>query len=334
LDSHAVIEFPIPENGPERMRTLSERILAIPGVENFSASNTGSINDGQWSGDFEATVNGKITKENTIVKIADANYIETYGINLLHGENLVPADSATRFLVNEKFTKALGFTNPADAIGTPVDIWGHKALITGVVKDFNASSLHQRIRPTIILCGADSYSRGAVRLKTESMSEALNKVQAVWEDMYTTHIYGFNFLDDTIKGLYDSERRVTKLVGLFAGTAIFIGCIGLFGLVSFMARSRTKEVGIRKSLGASVTQVVLLFSKEFMILVGVSFILAVPISYYFMNEWLKNFEYRIHPGVLTFFTGVLFTCTVVLATVGLRSYRAAIANPVDALRDE
>jgi putative ABC transport system permease protein len=101
-----------------------------------------------------------------------------------------------------------------------------------------------------------------------------------------------------------------------------------------MARSRTKEVGIRKSLGATVSQVVLLFSKEFMILVGVSFVLSVPISYYFMSEWLGNFEYRIHPGIPTFFVGVIFTCVVVLATVGLRSYRAAIANPVDALRDE
>lgn len=152
-------------------------------------------------------------------------------------------------------------------------MWGHKAMITGVVRDFNASSLHEKITPTIILCGADSYFKGGVRLNTENMSETLDKVRAVWENMYTTHIYEFKFLDDTISGLYESERRVTKLVGLFAGVAIFIGCIGLFGLISFMTRSRTKEV-------------------------------------------------------------VAFTCTVVLATVGLRSYRAAVANPVDALCDE
>ncbi|HTF17894.1 MAG TPA: FtsX-like permease family protein, partial [Chryseolinea sp.] len=334
LNSHAVVEFNIPENGGDRMRMLSERILAIPGVVNFSASNTGSIADGQWSGDFEATVNGKFVDEGAVVKMADENFIDTYGIELLYGENLVRSDTATRFLVNETLAKKIGYTNPQDAIGTPVNLWGRRALITGVVRDFNANSLRERIAPTTILCNADAYFKGAVRLKTENMSATLDKVKGVWEDMFANHVYESKFLDDVISGLYDAERRVSRLVGMFAGVAIFIGCIGLFGLVSFMARSRTKEVGIRKSLGASVGQVVLLFSKEFMILIGVSFVISVPITYYFMEEWLNNFEYRIRPGVVTFFIGVAFTCVVVLATVGVRSLKAATANPVDALRDE
>lgn len=334
LDSHAVVEFEIPENGAERMRTLSERILAIPGVQTFSASNTGSISDGQWSGDVEATVGEKSVKIGAIAKLADANYLATYGLQLVHGENLLPADTATRFLVNEAFTRALGFTDPKDAVGVHISMWGHKAYVSGIVKDFNANSLHRKITPTIIYSSADSYSKGGVRLETADMTQTLEKVERVWEQTFPNHVYEFRFLDDVISGLYNNERTVAKLVGIFAGVAIFIGCIGLFGLVSFMARSRTKEVGIRKSLGASVGQVVALFSKEFMILVGISFILSVPISHYFMDEWLKNFEYRIHPGVLTFGAGVAFTCVVVLATVGVRSYKAAIANPVDALRDE
>ena len=334
LNSHAVVEFQIPENGGERMRTLSDRILAIPGVENFSASNTGSIADGQWSGDYEATVNGKLIKEHTVAKIADANYVKTYGIRLLYGEDLVPSDSTTRFLINETMAKSLGFDSPADAIGTPINMWSRKAVVTGIVKDFNASSLHGKITPTIIFCSADSYYKGAARLKTENMIETLEQIRSVWEDIFSTHIYEYKFLDDTIKSMYDGERRVTNLVALFAGVAIFIGCIGLFGLISFMARTKTKEVGIRKSLGATVGQVVMLFSREFLILVGVSFVLSVPITWYFMNQWLSNFEYRISLGAPTFITGVAFTCVVVLATVGFRSYRAAVANPVDALRDE
>ncbi|MEJ1242042.1 ABC transporter permease [Chryseolinea sp. T2] len=334
LNSHAVVEFQIPERGPERMRTLSERMLAIQGVENFSASNTGSIADGQWSGDYEAKVNGKLIKDNAVAKLADANYVETYGIQLLYGENLVPADSATRFIINETMAKALGYSNPPEAIGTPINMWDRKAVVTGVFRDFNANSLHGKITSTIVFCDANAYYKGAVRLRTENMTETLKKVQTVWEDIFDTHIYEYKFLDDTIKGLYDAERRVTRLVALFAGVAIFIGCIGLFGLISFMARSKTKEVGIRKSLGASVGQVVMLFSKEFLILVGVSFVLSVPITYYFMNKWLSNFEYRISLNAPTFLMGVAFTCFVVLVTVGFRSYRAAVANPVDALRDE
>ncbi len=121
---------------------------------------------------------------------------------------------------------------------------------------------------------------------------------------------------------------------MFAGVAIFIGCIGLFGLVSFMARRKTKEVGIRKTLGASVGQVVGLFSKEFLILIGISFVIAAPLAYYFMDQWLSNFENRIHPNFVTFLIGVGVSFVVVFITVGFKSYTAATANPVDALRDE
>jgi ABC-type antimicrobial peptide transport system permease subunit len=123
-------------------------------------------------------------------------------------------------------------------------------------------------------------------------------------------------------------------VGLFAGVAIFIGCIGLFGLISFMAKRKTKEIGIRKTLGASVAQVIGLFSKEFSLLVLISFAMSVPLSYYFMDKWLDNFKYQVVPGVLTFSLGALLTFVVVIITIGVKSYRAATANPVNALRDE
>lgn len=334
LDSEAVVEFEIPDRKPEVMLLLTERMRQIPGVENFSASNTGSTSDGQWSGDFEATVGDKLVKQGTIVKMADENFIDTYGIKLLHGENLVHSDTATRFLVSEALAKVLGFKNPADAIGTPVNLWGRKALIMGIVQDFNSNSLHDKIEPTIILCGRDSYFKGAVRLSTSNMPQTLAKIKATWEDLFPKYVYEQHFLDETIAHFYDAERKVSYLIGVFASVAIFIGCIGLFGLISFMARRKTKEVGIRKTLGASVGQVVALFSKEFAILIGISFVISVPITYYFMEQWLSNFEYRIHPNVFTFTLGVVFTFIVVLTTVGLKSYKAATANPVDALKDE
>lgn len=334
LDSHAVVEFEIPENGAQRMRLLADRIAAIPGVENFTASNSGAIAGGTWSGDFEATVGGKMVKENTVVKMADNNYLDTYRIELIYGENVVRSDSATRFVVNESFTKALGFTDPREAIGVPVNMWGKHAQITGIMKDFNTMPLHTRIRPTILLCDATSYYVGAVRIKVTDMKQTLAQVKETWEALFPDHVYEQHFLDDVIRGFYDGERKMSYLIGLFAGIAIFIGCIGLFGLISFMAQRKTKEVGIRKTLGASVMQVVGLFTREFMMLTGTAFIVSVPVAYYFMNEWLRSFVYRIHPGVTTFLMGGILTCFVVLATVGIRSFKAAMANPVDALRDE
>jgi putative ABC transport system permease protein len=334
ISSEGVVEFGLPENKPELIRQLRERLQQIPGVHAASMSNTGAVSGNQWGGDAEVSMGDNVVKVNTSVKFADHHYLETYQIALLHGENLIEADTATRFLVNEAFTRALGFKNAAEAIGVPVDIWGNKSVIRGIVKDFNTNSLRQSLKPAIILCGTRAYYQGAVRLSTRDVKDVMAKIQGTWESVYPNYVFEFDFLDSTIAGFYDGERRNAYLIGLFAGVAIFIGCIGLFGLVSFMARSKTKEVGIRKTLGASVTQVIALFSKEFVLLVSVSFVLSAPLAYYFMEGWLENFEYRIYPGVSTFLIGVALTFIVVLSTVGIKSYKAAIANPVDSLRDE
>lgn len=334
INSEAVVEFELPENKPELIHKLSERLKQIPGVENATMSNTGSTSGNQWSGDFEVTVGDKLINEQTSIKFADEDYIETYQIELLYGEDLIKSDTVNRFVVNEAFTKVLGFQQPEEAIGIQVAIWGKKALITGIVKDFNTNSLHEKLDPTAISAGTTAFYVGAVRLNTENIPQTLAAVKKTWEDIYPKYVFGHSFLDDTIAKFYDAERRNSYLIGLFAGVAIFIGCIGLFGLVSFMARRKTKEVGIRKTLGASVGQVVALFTKEFVVLIVISFAISAPVAYYFMEQWLSNFAYRIHPNIVTFLLGVTLTFIVVLATVGLKSYKAAVANPVNALRDE
>jgi ABC-type antimicrobial peptide transport system permease subunit len=334
LKTDGIVEFELPENKSEVIKTLRERLLQIPGVEAATMSNTGSTSGSTWSGESEVTLKGEIVKLGANVKFADHNYLKTYQLTLLHGEDLIESDTATRFVVNEAFAKALGFTNTQDVIGLHVNMWGNKSTISGVVKDFNTNSLHQRLRPTIIFCGTGSYQRGSVRIATKDITTAMPKIQDTWEAVYPKFVFESQFLDQTIAQFYDGERKNAYLIGIFAGVAIFIGCIGLFGLVSFMARSKTKEVGIRKTLGASVMQVVALFSKEFIVLVVISFVISAPLAYYFMEGWLENFEYRIHPGVSTFLIGVGVTFVVVLSTVGIKSYNAAIANPVDSLRDE
>jgi putative ABC transport system permease protein len=334
LNSEGVVEFELPERTPELIHTLSERLKNIPGVTNATMSNTGSTADNQWGGEGEATVDGKLVKVPTMVKMANLNYVNTYGLTLLHGENLIESDTANRFLVNESFAKALGFKDIADAIGIHVSLWGRKALITGIVKDFNTNNLREPLEPTIIFAGTNSFFVGAVRLNTSVVTKVLPEIQKTWESVYPNYVFEYRFLDDTIAGFYEGERRNAYLIGIFAGVAIFIGCIGLFGLVSYMARSKTKEVGIRKTLGASVSQVIALFSKEFVVLITISFVLSAPLAYYFMEGWLENFAYRIHPGISTFLIGVALTFIVVLGTVGIKSYKAAQANPVDALRDE
>ncbi len=334
INSEGIVEFELPENKRELIHVLRDRLLAIPGVNEAAMSNTGSTGGNSWGGDAEVTVNEKIVKVNCNVKFADNHYIDTYGIKLIVGENLLDSDTVNRFLVNEAFVRALGFTNPEEAIGLHTDIWGRKAMIRGVVKDYNTLSLHNSMSPTIIFCVTDAYYVGAVKMSNSNLRETISKIKDTWESVYPKYVFEHKFLDDTIASFYNAERRNTYMIGIFAGVAIFIGCIGLFGLVSFMARSKAKEVGIRKTLGASVGQVIGLFSKEFVVLVAISFVIAAPTAWYFMEGWLENFEYRIHPGAMTFIIGVAVTIIVVLSTVGIRSYKAAAANPVDSLRDE
>jgi putative ABC transport system permease protein len=334
LDSKAVVEFLLPENKPELIQTLRERLLNIPGIESVAMSNTGSTSESSWGGDFEATVKDNLVKEYTNVKYADDGYIKTYGLTLIHGEGLLRSDTANRFVVNEKFTKALGFQKPEDAIGTPVNMWGSKALITGIIKDFHATPLQFELSPVIVLAGTSAYYVGAVKLNTNDIPQLISKIQSAWESVYPNYVFDHKFLDDQIADFYNGERRNAYTLGFFSVIAIFIGCIGLFGLVSFMVQQKVKEIGIRKTFGATVFQIVSILSKEFVVLIGVSFFIATPVAFYFMQKWLSNFAYKYHMTGLEFVAGLILTLIISMLTVGYRSVRAAKANPVDALRTE
>ncbi|HZB12022.1 MAG TPA: FtsX-like permease family protein, partial [Chryseolinea sp.] len=334
INSEAVVEFLLPENKPEIIQTLKERLSVIPGVENVAMSNTGATSESSWGGDFEATVGDKMIKEYTNVKFADEGYLDTYGITLIHGENLVKSDSANRFVVNEKFAKALGFQQPEEAIGIAVNMWDNKAVITGIIKDFNATPLQNELSPVIVLAGTTAYFVGAVRLNTANMQQTIQKIQDTWQGVYPNYVFEYTFLDEQISKFYDAERQNSYTMGFFSTVAIFIGCIGLFGLVSFMVQQKIKEIGIRKTFGASVFQIVSMLSKEFIVLIGISFLLSTPLTYYFMQQWLSNFAYKYNISGLEFLAGLLLTLLISMLTIGYRSIRAAKANPIDALRTE
>lgn len=334
LDSSSIIEFELPENKNVDLKTLKERLQRINGVENVNMNNTGSVSENAWGGDLNAIVNGEKVTRDCMVKFADEDYLETYRLKLVAGEDLVKSDTANRFLINEALANELGFSTPEAAIGTPVEFWGRKALVWGVVKNYNTTSLREGILPTIIMTGEKAYQLCGVKLQTSNLKDAIAAIESTWNQTFPNYVFEYQFLDDTIRNFYKDEERTSRLMTLFSGVAILIGCIGLFGLVSFMVSKKTKEVGIRKTLGASVGNIMLLFSKEFLILIFISFAIAAPLSWYVMQQWLGNFAYRIDPGLLTFVAGVALSVVVVLATVSYKSYRAAIANPIESLRDE
>ena len=174
----------------------------------------------------------------------------------------------------------------------------------------------------------------SIRLNQADLKHVINAIETKWGNAYPEHIFDYQFLDEHIREFHEGEQKMSVLLSVFTSMAIFIGCLGLFGLATFMANQKTKEIGVRKALGASVESIIFLFSKEYVKLIFIGFLLASPAVWFLMNKWLENFAYKISIGPLVFITGLALTLLVAILTVGYKSFRAAIVNPIKSLRYE
>ena len=267
----------------------------------------------------------------------DHDWIETYRVEITHGRSFSKdrvADSLA-LLLNEEAAAGFGWT-PEEAIGKQIVAFlgrqGSTHTVIGMVKDFNFESLHREIRPLVIGIGGARYM--SVRIRPNNIPGTLAYLEDQWETFVADQPFEYSFLDEDFDALYRAEQRTGKLVGVFATLAILIACLGLFGLASFVTEQRTKEIGVRKVLGASVSSVVLLLSLEFTKLVGIGFIVAAPIAYFVMNRWLQDFSYRTELGIGVFVIAGVLALAIAWLTVSYQSIRAAVANPVNALRHE
>lgn len=317
-----------------KMRTLKNEIIRQAGVEHASLSNTppssGNVNGTSFIMEGESDEQRKDTQ----VKTVDGDYITLFGLKLLAGRNLNDYDTATEYVVNRQFANIAGYDNPQDIIGKRVKIWGHLCPIVGVVEDFHTTSLHQKIEPTVLFNRLSNYRTLSIKVNPNNYQASIEAAKKLWEEAYPKHIFEYTFLDERIREFYESEGKMSVIIGAFTTIAIVIGCIGLFGLATFMANQRIKEIGVRKVLGASVQGIVFSFSKEFIVLIVIAFVFAAPLGWLAMRSWLQEFEYRIDVGPVIFATALITTLIIALITVGYRSFQAATANPVNSLRNE
>jgi putative ABC transport system permease protein len=329
------ISFPDDSTGRSKLSYLKNKLAAIDGIKSSSFSFASPADDGNWSSNFRYDHAAKETDWNANLKWADADYLKTYNIPLVAGRNLNPSDTAREFLVNETLLKRLGITDPNQALNKEIDLWGEmKFPIVGVVKDFNAMSLRQAVVPVLITTVRDFYGTVNLKLAAKDMSGTLKKVEATWNEVYPDFVYEQKFLDAKIENFYNQESKLAELYKIFAVLAIFLSCLGLYGLASFMAVQKTKEVGIRKVLGASVNNIIFLFSKEFLLLIGIAFLIAAPLAYYFMHGWLQDFVYRVNISWWVIALAGLIAIAVALITISFKAVKAAVANPVKSLRSE
>jgi len=339
FNKDAVITVPFPGDSISRARVgaLKDQLLQQPGIKDVSVSLYAPSDNSGWFSDFKFNNAAKQVDFGACLKWADVDYFKLYDIQFVAGGPYNKADTISGYVVNETLIHKLGITNPKQAIGKYIMLWNDKKLnarITGVVKDFNISSLKNAIPPVLMGPWKAQYSKLNIKIQSLNVRQTLASVEGLWNKTYPEGVYEYHFLDKTIADFYKNEDELSTLFKIFAGVAIFISCLGLYGLVSFMALQRTKEVGIRKTLGASVGHIIYLFSKEFTVLIVIAFAVSGPIGYYFMHKWLEDFTYRITIGPDIFIMALLASVAIAWTSVGYKALRAALANPVKSLRSE
>ncbi|TMI65421.1 MAG: FtsX-like permease family protein [Bacteroidetes bacterium] len=317
-----------------RHDAFRDALMARSDIKNVSFAFDAPSTQNTWDGNF-AFDKMEDRDFNVQLKLADYNYINTYGLQLIAGRFYGQSDTCREYVVNETLLKKCGVTNPQDAIGKMFRLGGRKPMpVVGVVKDFKQGSLRDVIQPIALSPQKRFYRTAGIKLSSANLAKANDEIKIIWDKYFPEYVYNSVFLDDNITRFYETEQRLSNMYKVYALLAIFISCLGLYGLISFMVVQKTKEVGIRKVLGASVQSIMYLFSREFTILITIAFVLAAPVAWYLMNTWLKDFVYRIDIGAGVFVIAMAASILIAWITVGYKALRAATVNPVRSLRSE
>jgi len=339
FDKEAVINIALPRDSIARtkMEFLRNEVLSINGVQNASySSNTPLDHNGTHWSNFNFNKSTRDTEFYAVMKGTDQNFLDTYKVSLIAGRNVKSLENTTEFLVNETLLKKLGISDPKEALNKEINLWEGEIIgpIVGVVKDFQSHSFKDEIAPDLMLTGEDRYGQIGIKLASNESSTALIEIEKTWNRLFPSNVFEFNFLDDKIAGYYEQEKRLTQLYKLAAAITIFLSCLGLLGLASFMIMQRIKEAGIRKVLGATKNNIIYLFSKEFVLLVAIAFCIAAPVAWYFMNNWLEEYAYHVNITWTVFVIGGIGTMLIALSAVGFQAIKVASENPIKSLRTE
>ena len=289
-----------------------------------------------YGGSFKFDGKADWEKYPILERLADADYLQTYGMKLLAGRNITPGDTIRDYVINETLLHKLGFQKPEQVLGKKLQYYLSNVPlpIVGVVPDFHQKSLRDEIGPCVIASYAPWYRRAGIRIAGNDPAKTLQHIRQTWQQLFPDEVFEYQYLDEQLAKFYETETRTARLINVFTGIAILICCLGLYGLVSFVVVQRTKEIGIRKVLGASVASIVALLSKDFLKLVLVAIVIASPLAWYAMHRWLQDFAYKIDIAWWVFALAGLLAVGIALLTVSFQSVKAALMNPVESLRSE
>lgn len=339
FDKENIAVLPTSQQINSNYETIRQRLLFHPGILNVSQASrvpSGRLLDSQGT---SAEVDGELREID--FRIADIHvsheYLETFDIHLVAGRNFdinLASDSTQSFILNESAIKTIGWSSADEAIDKEFHYGNRRGRIIGVMQDFNFESLHQSIAPIVFLIPDDRINSIAVKIRENERQAALDFLEEQWATLRPGYPFSYYFVQENFDEQYNAEERLGTLFGFFAVLAIIIAALGLYGMASFTTQQRVKEIGIRKVLGASVSQIVLRLSTKFTALVLIAIAIAIPVAWFAMNEWLSNFAYKIDIPIWAFTMAGTTALLIALITISWQSIKAAVANPVESLRSE
>jgi putative ABC transport system permease protein len=335
FDKEQVILVPLNQTANEKYNVFKTELLKAASISNVTGSYQRLGNNIHQMG-LRAEGDNEIRQLAISHLSVDFNFLSFYGIELIEGREFskdFPTDSGQAFVVNEALAREMGWDEP---VGKRMAFGSNDSMgtVIGLVSDFNYNSLHHKIEPLAMSVQDYGYNELSVRVEGAAISDAIEHIESVWNELVPDRPFQYNFLDDHFAELYKSDQQVMQVVGLLALLAVFIACLGLFGLASITADHRIKEMGIRKVMGASVTELTVLMVRGFVGLVFAAFLVATPLAYFLMRRWLESFAFHIEIDILIFIYAGILAMVIAVLTVGHRAIATARANPVHALRYE
>ena len=337
----AIISFDVPRQDTvaNHRAVLLNEINAIPGVKMASRGFLTPADEGAAFTNISYAGAANDNKESVQLRWGDTNYLKLFNIKILAGGNVQQSDTIKEFLINETYAKSLGFKHPEDALGKLLDFDGKKMPVVGVMHDFNEQSFRSQVGPLVFAGFNDRSYFFHILLQPQnaagtSWSNTIAQIQKKYHRLYPDEDFNYKFLDDTIARFYASEQHTASLLSWATGLSVLISCLGLLGLVMYTINTRTKEIGIRKILGATVTNIISILSKDFVQLVLIAFVIATPVARWATYKWLENYAYRTSVNWWMFALCGVAMLLIALVTLSVQTIKAAIANPVKSLRTE
>lgn len=334
----AILLVPLPESNKDKLPILKEKLLRYPEIEMVSFGTRSPLAD--WK--VNNAINHPLIEKDSYyanLKTADEDYLDLYQLRIIAGQNFSRKKNSGDVVVNRKLTRLIGFSDPQEAIGAHFEYGGNgwKFTIVGVVEDFHAQSLQKGMENVIFGNFSFVINEMAIRINPAILNgnqEIIEKVQAEWDEVFPNDLLNYRFFDEQITSFYQEEKNTTTLIQLFALIANLLGSLGLFGLISYTINQKTKEIGIRRVNGAQVSEILFLLNKEFIIYFAISFLIACPIAYYVMANWLQNFAYKTELSWWLFALAGCIALLISFLAVSGQTFKAARRNPVEALRYE